>query len=151
MSPRVIRTFTLKGLPWITRLNQKVRELSPMLKKSSPFVKISYFDEKAVCQALKLFLAELEGKHPEVEKVVIFGSFTKGQCVPGSDVDLLLILTESTIPLLERIPRYMPSAFPVPVDVFPYTKAEVARMLGEGNPFIKRAVEEGKVITGGDF
>lgn len=122
-----------------------------MLKKSSPFVKISYFDEKAVWKALKLFLAELEGKHPEIEKVLIFGSFIKGQCVPGSDVDLLLILTESAVPLLERIPRYMPSAFPVSVDVFPYTKAEVAGMLREGNPFIKRALEEGKVITGGDF
>jgi len=119
-----------------------------MPRKSSPFVKISYFDETAVRKALKLFLAELEEKHPEVEKVLVFGSFVKGECVPGSDIDLLLILKESPVPLLERLPRYMPSSFPITVDVFPYTREELAKMRADGNTFIKRALAEGKLLKG---
>jgi hypothetical protein len=41
--------------------------------------------------------------------------------VPGSDRDLLVILRESEESFLKRIPRFLPSRFPVGVDVFPYT------------------------------
>jgi predicted nucleotidyltransferase len=109
-------------------------------------VKISYFDKEAVLQALGLFLGELREKHPEVEQVLLFGSFPRGECVPGSDIDLLLILRESAIPLLDRIPRYMPHSFPVGVDVFPYTRDELDKMVQDGNRFIIRALREGKSI-----
>ena len=85
--------------------------------------------------------------HPEVEKIIVFGSFIRDEAVPGSDLDLLIILSDSQIPLMERIPRFLPSSFPIPVDVFPYTKKEVEMMLEEGNLFIKRALAEGKELA----
>jgi predicted nucleotidyltransferase len=99
-----------------------------------------------VLQALELFLSELPAKYPEVEQVLLFGSFSRGESVPGSDVDLLFILRESAIPLLYRIPRYMPHSFPVAVDVFPYTRDELDKMVADGNRFIIRALREGKSI-----
>ncbi len=62
--------------------------------------------------------------------------------MPGSDIDLLLILNASEETFLKRIPRFLPSRFPVRVDVFPYTEEEVEKMKGEGNFFIRRALEE---------
>lgn len=114
-----------------------------MLKQSSPFVKITYFDKQAVSQALSKFLNELERKNPEVKRIILFGSFARGECVPGSDIDLLIVLRESNIPFLKRIPKYMPSHFPVGVDVFPYTEGELKEMFRSGNFFIKRVLEEG--------
>jgi predicted nucleotidyltransferase len=114
-----------------------------MQKQSSPSVKITYFDKEAVSEALSEFLKELEKRSPEIKRIILFGSFARGECVPGSDIDLLIVLRESNIPFLERIPKYMPSHFPVGVDVFPYTEGELREMLNSGNFFVKRALEEG--------
>jgi len=78
--------------------------------------------------------------------VLLFGSFVRNESVPGSDRDLLVILRESEESFLKRIPRFLPSRFPVGVDVFPYTEMEVEKMKEEGNFFIRRALEEGVVI-----
>lgn len=114
-----------------------------MQAKSSDFVKIIYFNKKKVRVALKKFAKVLKARK-EVEEVVLFGSFLRGNVVPGSDVDLLIILKESELPFLERIPQYLPTGFPVGVDVFPYTRAEIEKMLRESNFFIKRVLREGK-------
>ena len=78
--------------------------------------------------------------------MILFGSFARGESVPGSDVDLLIILRDSTLSLLERIPRYMPTHFPVAVDVFPYTEDELQEMINQGNFFVRKALEEGKEL-----
>lgn len=119
-----------------------------MLKRSSDSVEIEYFPNRQVWEELRVFVAQLRQQHPEIEKVLVFGSLVRGECVPGSDVDLLVVLRESTLPFLERIPRYTPSAFPVGVDVFPYTREEVERMLREGNTFVQEALAEGREVTG---
>ena len=117
-----------------------------MPRKSSLSVKITYFDKQAVEKALRKYLSELDQKYPEIEKVILFGSFLQERSVPGSDLDLLLVLRESSLPFLERIPHYMPSSFPVGVDVFPYTQEEITRMTKEGNQFLKQALEKGKLL-----
>jgi len=109
-------------------------------------VKISYFDKKTVWDSLKKFTGELKKKHPEIERIILFGSLIRDDCVPGSDVDLLIVLGKSDKPFLERITDYMPSKFPVGVDVFPYTRQELKTMLKEGNFFIKAALEQGRSL-----
>lgn len=114
-----------------------------MQRKSSHFVKIRYFDKGRIWEALKRLSEQLSKKNPEIEKILVFGSFVRGQCGPGSDVDLLIILKSSDKPFLERITRYLPSKFPVGVDVFPYTREEIKKMLKENNFFLKKAMKEG--------
>jgi len=69
----------------------------------------------------------------------------EGAAVPGSDVDLLLILAASDRPFLDRIPLFLPSWFPVGVDVFPYTREELEQK-AEGNPLILGATRRGIVV-----
>ncbi len=114
-----------------------------MQRKLSRSVKIRYFDKKLVEESLRGYLKEIEEKHPEVKRVLLFGSFVRDECVPGSDIDLLLILSASEETFMERIPRFLPSRFPVGMDVFPYTEEELEKMKEEGNFFIRRALEEG--------
>jgi predicted nucleotidyltransferase len=114
-----------------------------MQRKLSRSVRVRYFDKKLVEESLWSYLKEIAVKHSEVERVLLFGSFVRDESVPGSDIDLLVILRESEESFLNRIPRFLPSRFPVGVDVFPYTEKEVERMKREGNFFISRALEEG--------
>jgi predicted nucleotidyltransferase len=62
---------------------------------------------------------------PEVEEIVVFGSFADGTYAPGSDLDVFLLLSRSEKAVRDRVPDYLPGAFPVGVDLFPYTLREV--------------------------
>ena len=97
---------------------------------------------------LKIVAQQMKTTHPQVEQVLLFGSLARGQAVPGSDADLLVILSSATEPFIERIPRYLPTGLPLGVDVFPYTRDEIDRMLSQGHPFITQAITEGIALTG---
>jgi len=109
-------------------------------------VSVSYFDREGVRRAVAEHVHALAALHPELEEAVLFGSLASGTPVPGSDVDLLLVLSGSDRSFRERIPVFLPAAFPVGMDVFPYTRAELERMRREGNSFIAGALREGITV-----
>ena len=114
-----------------------------MQMRSSGSVKVLYLDRQKVLAQVRQAVARLTRQHPEVEKVILFGSMAKGTAVPGSDVDLLVVLSRSGRPFLERIPQYTPEDVGTGVDAFPYTEAELQRMLEDGNPLVRQALKEG--------
>ncbi|MGC8784715.1 MAG: nucleotidyltransferase domain-containing protein [Armatimonadota bacterium] len=114
-------------------------------------MKVTWFDYSAVWEAVKRFAQELVEQFEEVEEVRVFGSLVRRECVPGSDVDVLILLRDHPLPFHERIPLFLPRhPMPVSVDVFPYTRQEVEKMLREGNHFLRQAMEEGIVVAGQD-
>jgi predicted nucleotidyltransferase len=86
---------------------------------------------------------DLVEQRPEVAGVILFGSLARGDAAPGSDADLLLILTDSRLPFLERSALYRPAGVGMSVDVFAYTRVELDAMLAAGNAFIGQALREG--------
>lgn len=94
-------------------------------------------------RALDAHVSALTIRHPELEEVVLFGSMVTGIPVPGSDVDLLIVLSRSDLRFIDRIPAFLPGRFPVDVDVFPYTREELERMKREGNHFVLAALRDG--------
>ncbi len=110
-------------------------------------MQVTFLDRHEVLRALRETVLGLPGTHPEIESVVLFGSLARGEAVPGSDADLLLVLEGCDLPWMERLVRYAVSPVAgVAVEVFPYTRAEVERMKAEGNWFIRRALREGVVL-----
>jgi predicted nucleotidyltransferase len=107
---------------------------------------VTFFDKAAVLRALDDYVRALAERQPEVEEVILFGSVAAGTPVPGSDVDLLIILRRSDASFLDRIPQFLPSAFPAGVDVFPYTREELDRMRDEGNRFVLDALRSGRTL-----
>ena len=66
--------------------------------------------------------------------------------MPGSDVDLLIVVTHSDETFLNRMLTYAPNDIPLGVDVLPHTESEFEQMLKDGNGFVQRAIEEGMVL-----
>ena len=66
-----------------------------------------------------------------MRRIIWFGSRVNGIPAPGSDVDLCLVLADSDKPFRERIGDYLPLGFPVGLDLFPYTVAELERLRQE--------------------
>lgn len=85
---------------------------------------------------LRQAIHHLTMEHPEIEEVWLFGSLARGEAVPGSDADVLIVLTESALPFVQRYAHYQPEFCGVGVDVLAYTRDELARMQAEGNPFL---------------
>ncbi|MEW5922115.1 MAG: nucleotidyltransferase domain-containing protein [Bacillota bacterium] len=87
--------------------------------------------------ALDEYVAALKNRK-EVIAVYLCGSWAKGAYTVASDVDLLIIIKEDFRVPRERIPQYLPSRFPVSLDLFIYTEAEI-----QNNPFIESLRQEG--------
>ena len=89
-------------------------------------VVVKSVDEAAVRRAMDAYAARLLATRSEVEEIIVFGSFAEGTWAPGSDLDVFIILSRSAKPVWDRIPDLLPGAFPVGVDLFPYTREEIA-------------------------
>lgn len=80
------------------------------------------------------------------DKVILFGSYAKGDVGPASDVDLLVIIDteESTWDLAVEISLTLKHSFPM--DIIVRTPKEIARRLEFGDFFVRDIVEHGKVL-----
>jgi len=112
-----------------------------------------YRRRSAILEALRRLAREAVRRHPELERVTLFGSLARGDHGLYSDADLLLVLKDSEFARhFDRIPQFIDDFLqaPVPVDLFPYTENELQRMRSEGNPLITRILAEGVVVAGGE-
>lgn len=108
-------------------------------------VVIKSADRDRINHAVEEYVARLRELHPEVERVIWFGSWVTGRPMPGSDVDLCLILGSSDKLLRERVADFLPVGFPVGVDLFPYTREEFDR-LADSSPGWRQAILAGREI-----
>jgi predicted nucleotidyltransferase len=88
-------------------------------------VVVKSVDEHRVRRAADAYAAEMLASRPDVEEIIVFGSFADNTYAPGSDLDVLVVLTTAHEPVRNRIPDLLPRTFPVPVDLFPYTRDEL--------------------------
>ena len=113
-----------------------------MLERSSNSVKVVFADKNRILQQLRDYTVEIQRRRPEVEKIGLFGSYAADTYGPASDVDLLIILRQSSKRFLDRIPDYLPENLFTGCDVFPYTDEEVEKMKQEDMPWIRHVLKE---------
>jgi predicted nucleotidyltransferase len=94
--------------------------------------------------AVEAYVRDILRRNRGIETVIWFGSWIHGNPVPGSDVDICLILSRSTKRFRDRIPDFLPGAFPTGLDLFPYTKKEFTG-LAERHPGWHRAILSGRI------
>lgn len=99
-----------------------------MQTKSSSSVVIKSIDRNIVRQAVEDYAQALRENHPEVRRVIWFGSWVAGTPRRRSDVDICIIVDRAPEKPRDRIPKYLPTRFPTGVDLFVYTPEELARL-----------------------
>lgn len=87
----------------------------------------------------------LKRYHPE--KIILFGSYARGEADEYSDLDLVVIkpTDQRFIDRLIETARCLDNDLGK-VDVFVYTPEELEEMKQSGNPFIEQVLAEGIVI-----
>ena len=121
------------------------RQSAPSLVQttSSPSARVYWLNLDQARRALQAAVERLAVKHSEIEEVWLFGSLARGDAVPGSDADLLIVLSSTQYSFLDRASRYQPEPCGLGIDVFAYTRAEIAHMQASGNRFVRQALGEG--------
>lgn len=105
-------------------------------------LEIRWVDREELLKSLKEKVSELKEKRPDVLKVVLFGSFAKGNYTPESDIDFLVVVRKSNKPFLKRRDDFSPFFENLPFDVNPvvYTEDEIANM--DRDDFLKEVFEK---------
>ena len=80
------------------------------------------------------------------EKVILFGSYARGDFDEFSDIDLIVIKNteQRFFQRLVEVMAFVPRE--VAADIFVYTPQEFQTMVDSGNPFIEQALKDGKVL-----
>lgn len=106
-------------------------------------------DRVAVAACVEGWARELAVVHPEVRRVVWYGSFVSGVPTPRSDADLCVVVADGTAagPRHLRGTSYLPrTATRVPFDLTVFTEGEFAT-LAEWAPAWARAISNGRVLV----
>ena len=103
---------------------------------------IKSIEKDQITQAVYSNVSDLGEKHPEIERVIRFGSWVTGLPSPGSDVDICLILSKSDKLARDRISEYLPLGFPVGIDLFAYTSEEFNKLKNDSPGWYKTIISE---------
>lgn len=81
-----------------------------------------------------------------LKKIIIFGSFARGDYHKGSDLDLVIV-GEFKERFIDRIGKIMElNESDLEIDVMVYTEEEFQKMIKERRPFIGQVLDEGIVV-----
>ena len=114
-----------------------------MRVRSSDSVTIISLDPEATLLHLHEAARSLVEERKDVDSVWLFGSLAKGDAVPGSDADILVVLKQSNRRPEDRLTDFVDafSGAGVPVEVLAYTQDEIGKMQADGNLFITGILE----------
>lgn len=92
-------------------------------------------------------VAEHIGRQADAERVVLFGSYARGEATEHSDVDLLVI-APSDLPRFKRSRALYQSLRPYPfaMDLLVYTPEEIKKAQQSPLSFISAAMRESKTV-----
>jgi uncharacterized protein len=96
--------------------------------------------------------SEAKREHPEVIEIIWYGSFTRRDFTPYSDIDIAVIVKNSGKRFVERQDDFVDYFRKVPLDVnlVVYTPDEIERMSQGGNRFAEEILS-GLRLSGGAF
>jgi predicted nucleotidyltransferase len=112
--------------------------------KSSGSVTIKSVQYNALLAILGTVSQKIKNTYPAVNKIVLFGSFAKGNYTPESDVDIVIVVKQINEPFLQRSDSFLDLFTEIPFDInlMVYTEEEIDKMFADGNSFIKNILAE---------
>jgi hypothetical protein len=94
-------------------------------------------DRETVDKAVRKW-AKIEVKaHPEVRRLGYFGSYARGDWGVGSDLDIVVVVAQSSKPFDQRPLSWDTSALPVAGELLVYTEQEWEELGQQGGKFIR--------------
>ena len=124
-----------------------------MQRRSCGSVRIAFLDRDRAIAELRDAAQRLVARDARVLAVGLFGSLARGQALPSSDADVLIVLGEHPLPRwFDRIAEYAEAftATSLPVEPFAYTQDELNRMRVTRVGFVRTIWREMMPLSGDD-
>ncbi len=99
-------------------------------------------DQETVVDSLRKWVQQLAQERPELLRAGYFGSYARGDWGVSSDLDLILIVSQSKTPFWQRSLEWDTTGLPVPADVLVYTEKEWQSMAVQGERFYQTIQQE---------
>jgi predicted nucleotidyltransferase len=80
------------------------------------------------------------------ERIILFGSHARGAAGPDSDVDLLVIIPFDGNPFWKSVEILNRVDAPFALDLLARRPEDTARRYAQGDPLIRDAIDDGRVI-----
>jgi len=91
--------------------------------------------------------ARLIGREFHPQRVILFGSYVRGQASEDSDVDLLVVMDHDMSRNVDQaIAIRLGADAPFPMDLLVRRPSEVAERLAMNDSFVRGVVEDGEVV-----
>ncbi len=110
-----------------------------MPEASWSFAEVRFVDREQVLDGLRRAAREAQAAHPEIVRVLLFGSFAQGNWTADSDADLIVVVRKEFPDLLSRS-RYHIHSPSVLVDTLVYSETEFDRQASDPSSFLSRVL-----------
>jgi predicted nucleotidyltransferase len=107
---------------------------------------VRWIDPERIAQAVQGWAEAQRARHPKVSRIFWYGSWVCGRPTPASDVDLCVVVTDDHRRARDRIPDFLPDAFPAGVDLLVLTEKEL-QDLSVRNPGWYEAITSGRQVA----
>jgi predicted nucleotidyltransferase len=99
--------------------------------------KVRFIDYDQTLRSLRKAVAEAKAAHPEIVRVLLFGSLVNGTWTADSDADLIVVVRKEFAGLSGRGPYYV-LAESIATDSLIYSEAEFERLSRDSSSFLAR-------------
>lgn len=114
-----------------------------LVKKYLDGVEITSVDKNILTETLKKIAERIKVGHPEIRKIYLFGSFSKNNFMPYSDVDIAIIVAFNNKNFIIRQDDFIDYFREIPQDVnlLIYTESEIKKMQDANSIFIREVLD----------
>lgn len=99
-------------------------------------------DRQTIDQSVRGWVSTLVSSRSDILRVGYFGSYAKDDWGVGSDLDIMVIMTQSKKPFWQRSLEFDLTNLPIPSEILVYTRDEWEKMRKEGRGFCQVVEQE---------
>ncbi|MBA5942623.1 MAG: nucleotidyltransferase domain-containing protein [Methanophagales archaeon] len=109
-----------------------------VVEESLNSVKVFWLEQEKLIREIYRVAREIGKADENILKIILFGSLAEKRAVPGSDVDILIILKSNDKSFMDRLVEWSEKfSLDFPLEIFPYTEKEL------NIPVVMEAVKKG--------
>ncbi len=97
---------------------------------------VRFIDLNEVLADLRRAVAEAKATHPEIVKVLLFGSLVRGNWTADSDADLMVVVEKDFPDFLSSRTPYQIYAKSIPIDSLVYSTTEYENLANDSSSFL---------------
>ena len=106
----------------------------------SSFAEVRFLDYDQVLSGLRQAVSEAKAAHPEIVKVLLFGSLVQGNWTADRDADLIVVVGREFPDFLSSRSPYQIFTRSIPTDSLVYSEREFEQMSRDPDSFLAQSL-----------